>query len=140
MRKRNGQEAEHGQEGGHQNSSQPSGRAAQNRIRNREALITKLIEMANHDDAIEDSLAKKSDEPNGRRNAQRYPGEEQGHDTADEPERDVYQDQERAGDAFEGIEEKDKDEECADRNDDREALHGSLLILKLAAPGHKPAM
>src|SRR5205809_4609645 len=40
---------------------------------------------------------------------------------------------------MEGVEEHEEDDQNADRDDDREALHGALLVLELSAPGNEIA-
>src|SRR5207245_6995675 len=97
------------------------------------ALILELIEIADHDNAVEDGLAEEGDETDRGGNTQRKAGDEQREYSADESQRHVYQNQQRALHRFERVEEEDKNEKGADRHNEREALHRPLLVLEFAA-------
>src|ERR1043166_633438 len=136
MRKRHGQEAEHGEQRRHEDSAQTHLRTVQDRFHGRFAIIEAFVEMADHDHAIQHGLAKEGNEPNRSRNAERDAGEEQSENSADQAERHIHKDEQRALHRLKGIKQQHENEEHTDGYNQSEAFHRALLVLELAAPGH----
>src|SRR5690242_8704985 len=136
MRQRHRHETHHGEEAGHENGSQPHQRAFQYGFLRRQAAVPQLVEVGDHYHAVQHRLAEQRDEADRRRYRERYAGDEEREDAADQGERYVEDDEGRALQRLERVEQQDEDEQDGYWNDDRQALHGPFLVLEFAGPAH----
>src|SRR5439155_4118860 len=128
-------QTQHGQEGGHEHRAQTDQRALHHGLEDGQAGIAELVEITDHDHAVQHGLPEQGNEANRGRDPQGNAGKEQRQNAADEGERHIQQDQQRALNRFERVKKQHKNQENAHRHDDGQALHGPLLVFKLAAPG-----
>jgi hypothetical protein len=117
----------------HQDCPQPHNRAVHHRVHRRVTECALVGKTADHHDAIEHRLAEQRDEADRRRHAQVNAGQIKRHDAADRRERDVGEHNPGVPDGAERLEQQDEDEEHADRDDEPQSGHRTLLVLEFAA-------
>ena len=131
-----GTKTESGDARGDEHRSKSQDRALEDCEVDGHAFSSQFIEVTDHDHAIEHGDAEEGDEADARADAQIKVSDDERENASDHRERDIQDDQHGLLHRVEGAKEHQKNRRDGDGHDDREALHGALLIFELPAPRH----
>ena len=134
-REGHGNESQAGDERGHEHGPEPGPRSLADSLAHRQSLVAELIEVGQHDHAVEDGHAEQGDKADRAGEVEIESAQPEGRDSPDHGEGNIHDDDQRMLDRAEHDEEEGKDQKHGQRDDDEEAAGGPFLILELAAPG-----